>query len=90
LVGLEATGRWFALFLSFRTFVAGQQSKRTKKLENSALNIFLVVNEPEEQKFSLKKSKFQQSRGSGWRLHGISPVSSFFIGWPTIKNNGKT
>jgi hypothetical protein len=32
---------------------------------------FLVVNEPEEQEFSLKKSNFQQILGSGWRLHGI-------------------
>jgi hypothetical protein len=51
--------------------LAGQQSKQTKKLENSALNMFLVVNEPEEQEFSLQKSKFQQILGSGWRLHRI-------------------
>jgi hypothetical protein len=51
--------------------LAVQQSKLTEKLENSALNIFLVVNEPEEQEFSLKKSKFHQIMGSGWRLHRI-------------------
>jgi hypothetical protein len=49
----------------------------TKKLENSALNMFLVVNEPEEQEFSLKISKFQAILGSDWRLHGI--FSSFQI-----------
>jgi hypothetical protein len=37
---------------------AGRQSRLTEKLKNSALNMFLVVNEPEEQEFSLKKSKF--------------------------------
>jgi hypothetical protein len=42
-------------FLVSSFFVAEQLSKLTKKLENSALNMFLVVNEPEEQKFSLKK-----------------------------------
>jgi hypothetical protein len=63
--------------LSFRTFSAGQQSKLTKKFENSALNSFLVVTEPEEQKFSLKKLKFQQIVESGWCLHGI--FSSFQI-----------
>jgi hypothetical protein len=51
--------------------LAGQQSKLTEKLENSSLNIFLVVNESEEQAFSLKKSKLQQILGSGWRLNGI-------------------
>jgi hypothetical protein len=51
-----------------------------------------VVNEPEEQKFSLKKSKFQQILGSGWRLHRIFSTLQFpdFFGWPTIKTNGKT
>jgi hypothetical protein len=59
--------------------LAGQQSKLTGKLKKSALNIFLVVNELEEQEFSLKKSKFQEILGSGWgwRLHGI--FSSFEI-----------
>jgi hypothetical protein len=37
--------------------------------------MFLVVNEPEEQEISLKKSKFKEILGSGWRLHGI--FSSF-------------
>jgi hypothetical protein len=46
------SSRWFAFFWSFRTFLAGQQSELTKKLENSALNMFLVVNKPEEQEFS--------------------------------------
>jgi hypothetical protein len=58
-------------FFSFWTFLAGQQSKLKEKLENSALNRFLVVNEPEEQEFSLKKLKFQQILRSGWRLHGM-------------------
>jgi hypothetical protein len=57
--------------------LVGQQSKLTEKLENSALNLFLVVNVPEKLKFSLKTSKFQQILGSGWRLHGI--FSSFQI-----------
>jgi hypothetical protein len=40
--------------------------------------MFLVmVNEPEEQKFLLKKSKFLKILGSGWRLYGI--FSSFQI-----------
>jgi hypothetical protein len=43
--------------------LAGQQSKLTKKLEKSALNMFLVVNEPEEQKFSLKKIKISADSG---------------------------
>jgi hypothetical protein len=30
--------------------------------------MFLVVNEPEEQEFSLKKSKFQKILGSGLAL----------------------
>jgi hypothetical protein len=51
--------------------------------------MFLVVNDPEEQKFSLKTSKFQQILGSGWRLHGIFSSFQFFFGWPTIKTNGK-
>jgi hypothetical protein len=34
--------------------------KLTEKHKNSALDMFLVVNDPEEQEFSLKKSKFQQ------------------------------
>jgi hypothetical protein len=71
----ETSSRWFALFWSFGTFLAGQQSELTKKLENSALNMFLVVNEPEEQEFYLKKSKFQEILGFGWRLLGI--ISSF-------------
>jgi hypothetical protein len=51
----ETSSHWFALFW---TFLAGRQSKLTKKkLENSALNMFLVVNEPKEQEFSLKKSR---------------------------------
>jgi hypothetical protein len=37
--------------------------------------MFLVVNEPEEQEFSLKKTKFQEILGFGWHLHGI--FSSF-------------
>jgi hypothetical protein len=62
---------------------------KTEKLENSALNMSLVVNEPEEQEFSLKNRNF-----SGfWDLVGacmvFSPVSKFF-GWSTIKINGKT
>jgi hypothetical protein len=76
------------LFLSFRSFFAGQQSRQTKKLENSALNKFLVVNEPEEQEFSLKK--IQQILRSGLRLHGIFSSCQIFFGWPTIKTNGKT
>jgi hypothetical protein len=39
--------------------------------------MFLEVNEPEEQEFSLKTSKFQQILGSGWRLH--ENFSSFQI-----------
>jgi hypothetical protein len=37
----------------FWTFLAGQQSKLTKKLHNSAPNMFLAANEPEEQDFFL-------------------------------------
>jgi hypothetical protein len=40
------------LFLSFRTFLNGQQSKLTEKLKNSALNLFRMVNEPKEQEIS--------------------------------------
>jgi hypothetical protein len=70
----QTISRWFALFLSFRTFLAGQQSKLTEKLENSAL----VVNELEELEFSFKKSKFKQI------------LKSEIFGWLTIKTNGKT
>jgi hypothetical protein len=66
-------------------FLAGQQSKLTEKLGNSALNMFLVVNEPEEKEFSLKKSKFQQILRSVWRLLEFSPVSRFF--WLAINQN---
>jgi hypothetical protein len=68
-----------ALPLNFLQFpdIFGGQSKLTEKLKNSAFNIFLVVNEPEDQKFSLKNSKFQQILGPGWRFHGI--FSSFQI-----------
>jgi hypothetical protein len=46
--------------------------------------MFLVVNEPEEQEFFLKKSKFQQILGSGWRLHGIfSSFQKFLAGQQT-------
>jgi hypothetical protein len=41
--------------------------------------LFLVVNEPEEQEFSLKKSKFQKILGFGWRLHGIFSVFRIFL-----------
>jgi hypothetical protein len=41
--------------------------------------MFLVANEPEEQEFSLKKSKFQQILGTGWRLHGIFPSFQIFM-----------
>jgi hypothetical protein len=61
-----------------RFFLAGQQSKLTEKFKNLALNMFLVVNDPEQQEFSLKKSKFQQILGSGWRLHGTLQFSNFF------------
>jgi hypothetical protein len=40
--------------------------------------MFLVVNEPEEQEFSLKKSKFQEILGYDWRLHGIFSKSQIF------------
>jgi hypothetical protein len=53
----QTSSRWFALFLSFRIFLAGQQSKLTEKLKKSDPNMFLVMNEPEEQEFSLKKIK---------------------------------
>jgi hypothetical protein len=74
----ETSSRWFALFWSFRTFLAGQKSELTKKLENSALNMFLVVNEPKEQKFSLKKSKLQEILGSDRFLHGVFSSSQIF------------
>jgi hypothetical protein len=61
--------------LEFPEFLAGQQSELTKKLEHSALNMFLVVNEPEEQEFSLKKSKFQQIPGNMFRAE----FSSFSV-----------
>jgi hypothetical protein len=41
--------------------------------------MFLVVNKPEEQEFSLKKSKFQQILGSGLRLHGIFSGFQIFL-----------
>jgi hypothetical protein len=78
------------LYLIFFDFLAGQQSKLTKKLKNLALNMFLVVNEPGEQKFSLKKSKFLQILGSGLRLHENFFQFLNFFGWPTIKTNEKT
>jgi hypothetical protein len=43
----ETGSVWFALFWSFWAFLAGQQSKLKEKLKNLALNMFLVVNEPE-------------------------------------------
>jgi hypothetical protein len=43
--------------------LADQQSKLTEKLKNSVLNMFLVVNEPEKQKFSLKKIKISGDSG---------------------------
>jgi hypothetical protein len=46
----------YRIFSSFLFFFAGQQSKPKEKLKNEALNMFLVVNEPEEHEFSLKKS----------------------------------
>jgi hypothetical protein len=39
-----------------------------EKLENSAIYMFLVVNEAEEQKFIFKKSKFQQILGNMFSL----------------------
>jgi hypothetical protein len=51
----QTSSRWFALFLIFRTFLSGQQSKLTEKLENLALNMFLVMKELEEQGFFWKK-----------------------------------
>jgi hypothetical protein len=53
--------------------------------------MFLVVNEPEEQEFSLKKSKFEQIQGSqgldlGWNFLQFPE----FFGWSTIKTNKKT
>jgi hypothetical protein len=48
-----------------------------EKLENSTLNMFLVLNEPVEKVCFFEKSKFQQNLGSGWRLHKI--ISSFQI-----------
>jgi hypothetical protein len=43
--------------------------------------MFLVVNEPEEQEFSLKKSKFHKILGSGWRLHeNFSSIQIFLAG----------
>jgi hypothetical protein len=74
---LQTSSRWFALFLGFRTFLTEQSSKLTEKLKNSAPNMFLVVNEPEEQEFSLEESKFQHILESGWRSHRI--FSSFQI-----------
>jgi hypothetical protein len=50
--------RLHEIFSRFQIFLAGQQSKTTEKFKNSALNMFLVVNDPEKQKFSLKISKF--------------------------------
>jgi hypothetical protein len=67
-----------------------QQSKQTKKVENSAQNMFLVVNEPEEQEFSLQKSKFQQILGSGWRLHGIFFSFQIFLAGQQSKLTKKT
>jgi hypothetical protein len=64
----------------FHIFLAGQQSKITEKLKNSALNMFRVVNELEEQKFFLKTLKFQQILRSGWRLHGIFSSQIFLAG----------
>jgi hypothetical protein len=65
--------------------LTGQQSKLTEKLENSAPNMFLVVNEPEEQEISVKKSNISRF----WELVGtcmeFSPVSRFF--W--LANNEK-
>jgi hypothetical protein len=71
--------RLHRIFSSFQIFLAGQQSKLAENFKNSALNMFLVVNEPEKQEFSLKTSKFKQILGSGWRLHGSFSISSFQI-----------
>jgi hypothetical protein len=48
--------------------------------------MFLVVNEPEEKEFSLKKSKFQQILGSGWRLHEIFTSFQILFGQANIQN----
>jgi hypothetical protein len=70
--------------------MAGQQSKLTDKLENLALNMFLVMNEPKEQEFFLKN--IQNSADSGiWS----APSRNFLqltdiFGWSTIKTNEKT
>jgi hypothetical protein len=48
--------------------------------------MFLVVNEPEEQGFPLKKSKFHQILGACWDFFQLSG----FFSWPTTKTNGKT
>jgi hypothetical protein len=52
--------------------------------------MFQVVNEPEEQKFSLKKN---QNFYRFWGLVGAC-VEFFqfldFFGWPIVKTNGKT
>jgi hypothetical protein len=65
--------------------LAGKQSKVTEKLKNSALNMFLVVNEPEKRaEISLKKSKFQQILGNMFRAE----FSSFSVSsdcWPDKK-----
>jgi hypothetical protein len=53
--------RLHGIFSSFQIFLADQQSKLMEKLENSALNKFLVVSEPENQKFSLKNQNFSRS-----------------------------
>jgi hypothetical protein len=78
------------IFSSFQFFLTGQPSELTNKLKNLALNMFLVVNEPKEQEFSLKKSKFQEILGSDWRLHGIFSSSQIFRLANTIKTNGIT
>jgi hypothetical protein len=54
--------------------MGNKQNGKTQKLSP---NMFLVVNEPEEQEFSLEQSKFQQNTVSSWRLHGF--LSNFQI-----------
>jgi hypothetical protein len=41
--------------------------------------MFLMVNEPEEQEFSLEKSIFQEILEFCWRLHGIFSIFQIFL-----------
>jgi hypothetical protein len=77
---LRTSSRWFALFLSFQTIFAGQQSKLTEKLENLALTMFLVVNEPEEQDF--EKIKISSDSGIWLALAWNFLQCLDFFGWP--------